>query len=114
MTHISNLLSDIPGIEAYQEDHIFGSINNVQMPFDISYNDEIEVIEKCFSRVKHLGSEMESFFATLDAESWVLVSSWQYLFSGLNSRHCMVAGFINGTGVDIQLKTTKLVQGGSP
>lgn len=84
------------------------------MPFNISTDDEIEVIENCFARVQHLGGELPTYLSCLDEESWALVSSWRYLFSGIKSRHCMVAGFINGTGANIQIKSTKLVQGGSP
>lgn len=114
ITDISKMTSDIPGVSAVQASHIFGSVNKEEMPLNISSGDEIEVIENCFARVKYLGNELPNYFSSLDEESWALVSSWRYLFSGLNSRHCMVAGFINGTGVNIQIKSTKLVEGGSP
>lgn len=42
------------------------------------------------------------------------ISSWGQVFSGLSSRRCIAAGIINGTGNSIQVKSTKLVEGGSP
>lgn len=97
-----------------QTNHIFGSVNKEEMPFNNFNYDAIEIVESCFTRVQHLGGESSTYFASLDQESWALISSWRYLFSGLKSRHCMVAGFINGTGSQIQIKSVKLVQGGSP
>lgn len=76
--------------------------------------DEIDVIEQCFARVKVLGSESATFFAKLDEEAWTLVNSWGHVFSGLSSRRCIAASIINGTGGDIQIKSTKLMEGGSP
>ena len=76
--------------------------------------DEIDLIEQCFSRVKKMGSESSNFFKTLDDEAWTLVSCWGQVFSGLSSRRCIVASVINGTGNAIQIKSTKLVEGGSP
>ncbi len=109
-----NSTNDIPGIETLQIDHVFGTINNEDISFNVTGHDEIEVIENCFARVKHLGGESRTYFSSLDEESWALVSSWRFLYSGLNSRRCMVAGFINGTGKNMQIKSTKLVEGGSP
>jgi hypothetical protein len=110
---ISKLTANVPGIEC-QNYHVFGSMNKEEVPFNDTNIDEIEVIEKCFARVQHLGGESPTFFSSLDEESWSLVSTWRYLFSGLRSRHCMVAGFINGTGTNIQLKCSKLMLGASP
>lgn len=76
--------------------------------------DEIDVIEQCFARVKRLGSESPSFFVTLDEEAWSLVNSWGQVFSGLSSRRCIAASVINGTDGVIQIKSNKLVEGGSP
>jgi len=42
------------------------------------------------------------------------ISCWGQVFSGLSSRRCIAAGIINGTGNSIQVKSTKLVEGGSP
>jgi hypothetical protein len=76
--------------------------------------DEIDLIERCFGRVKRMGSEMPKYFMTLDEEAWTLVSCWGQVFSGLSSRRCIAACVINGTGADIQIKSTKLLEGGSP
>merc|ERR1712176_828397 len=61
-----------------------------------------------------MGSESQNFFKTLDDEAWTLVSCWGQVFSGLSSRRCIAASIINGTGSTIQIKSTKLVEGGSP
>lgn len=50
----------------------------------------------------------------MDEEAWNLVSSWGQVYSGLSSRRCITAGFINAAGCDIQVKTSMLVEGGSP
>ena len=114
ISDISQLIVHIPGVESTQIPHIFGSVNREEMPFNSTGYDEIEVIENCFARVQYLDGESPAYFSSLDAECWALISSWRCLFSGIKSRHCMAAGFINGTGVDVQIKSTKLVQGGSP
>lgn len=61
-----------------------------------------------------MGSDTSTFFKTLDHEAWSLVCSWGQVFSGLSSRRCLVASVINGTGNAIQIKSTKLTEGGSP
>ena len=61
-----------------------------------------------------MGSEEPRFFKKLDEEAWNLVAYWGQVFSGLSSRRCVVASIINGTGGPIQIKSTKLVEGGSP
>ncbi len=105
----------MPGIDPFQADYIFGSVNSKEKAFEhFSIHDEFDIIEKCFARVQHLSCDTEDFFSSLDDESWSLISNWRYLFSGLKSRHCMVAGFINGTDTKIQIKSTILIQGGSP
>ena len=114
LNEMPGALDPIPGVEEIQANHVFGTVNNEDIPFNSTCQDEIEVIENCFARVKHLGGESRTYLSSLDEESWALVSSWRYVFSGLNSRHCMVAGFINGTGRDMQIKSTILVEGGSP
>jgi len=76
--------------------------------------DEIDLIELCFGRVKRMGSELPNYFMNLDEEAWTLVSCWGQVFSGLSSRRCIAASIINGTGEDIQIKSTKLLEGGSP
>ncbi len=76
--------------------------------------DEIDLIEQCFVRVKQIGSDSPTFFKTLDEEAWTLVNCWGQVFSGLSSRRCIAASIINGTGTDMQIKSTKLMEGGSP
>jgi len=104
----------LPGIQAPQLDHIFGSCNNVRKKLNSTIKDEIDVVEQCFARVKELDSSSPDFFRTLDENAWGLIDSWGQVFSGLNSRRCITAGLINGTGYDVQIKSTKLVEGGSP
>lgn len=107
-------LHRIPGIKSRQANHVFGSCNKTRKLLTSSIKDEIDLIEQCFGRVKRLGSDSKTFFETLDGEAWTLVSCWGQVFSGLSSRRCIAAGIINGTGNDIQIKSTKLVEGGSP
>lgn len=109
---ISNF--DIPGIKVRQVNHVFGSCNNTRKRLSSNIKDEIDVIEQCFARVKKSGSNSREFFKTLDEEAWHLINSWGQVFSGLSSRRCIAASIINGTGFDIQIKSTKLVEGGSP
>lgn len=105
---------EIPGIKSRQVNHVFGSFNNSRKRLNSTIKDEIDVIEQCFGRVKKLGSNSREFFKTLDEEAWTLINSWGQVFSGLSSRRCIAASIINGTGFDIQIKATKLVEGGSP
>jgi hypothetical protein len=94
--------------------YAFGSCNNIRKRLNISIKDEIDVVEQCFGRVKKLISSAPGFFKILDEEAWNLINSWGQVFSGLSSRRCIAASIINGTGYDIQIKSTKLVEGGSP
>lgn len=107
-------LNAIPGIQAIQVKHIFGSCNQVRKRLADTIKDEIDLIEQCFERVKRMSSESSTFFETLDEEAWSLVSCWGQVFSGLSSRRCIAASVINGTGNAIQIKSTKLMEGGSP
>jgi hypothetical protein len=107
-------LNNIPGIKARQGNPVFGSCNQTRKRLASTIKDEIDLIEQCFGRVKKMGSESNTFFETLDNEAWTLVSCWGQVFSGLSSRRCIAASVINGTGNDIQIKSTKLVEGGSP
>jgi len=93
---------------------VFGTVNSNRKPMTLLTKDVIEVIEQCYARVKLLGSEQRTFFQSLDIEAWTLISSWGQVYSGLSSKRCLVAGFINGTGEKIQVKSTMLVEGGSP
>jgi hypothetical protein len=112
--HESLSRHQIPGIKKRQVNHVFGSCNNQRKRLSSTIKDEIDLIEQCFGRVKVLGSESSTFLKTLDEEAWTLVNSWGQVFSGLSSRRCIAASIINGTGNSIQIKSTKLVEGGSP
>lgn len=107
-------IRQVPGIKARQGKHVFGSCNQTRKRLAHTIKDEIDLIEQCFGRVKKMGSESPTFFEVLDEEAWTLVSCWGQVFSGLSSRRCIAASVINGTGNDIQIKSTKLVEGGSP
>ena len=102
----------IPGVKSRQVNHVFGSFNGSRNRSAVK--DEIDLVEQCYSRVRSMGSELPTFFKTLDEEAWCLVSYWGQVFSGLASRRCVVASIINGTGGPIQLKSSKLLEGGSP
>lgn len=104
----------IPGVKTKKTNHVFGTINNVRKPLASGIKDEATLVEQCFSRVRTMGSENPEFFRALDEEAWSLVSSWGQVFSGLSSRRCIVASIINGAGCPIQIKCTKLLEGGSP
>ncbi|CAB9509943.1 protein sorting-associated protein 13 [Seminavis robusta] len=112
--HESLSRHQIPGIKKRQVNHVFGSCNKTRKRLSSTIKDEIDLIEQCFARVRAIGSESSSFLKTLDEEAWALVSSWGQVFSGLSSRRCIAASIINGTGNSIQVKSTKLVEGGSP
>lgn len=104
----------IPGIKAPQVNHVFGNCNLTRKRIGSNVKDEIDLVEQCFARVRAMGSDSSTFLKTLDQEAWSLVSAWGQVFSGLSSRRCVVAAVINGTGSFIQIKSTKLVEGGSP
>lgn len=104
----------IPGVRSRQVNHKFGSCNNSRKRSGAVLNDEVDLVEQCHNRVRRTDSSSSTFFKSLDEEAWSLVSSWGFLFSGLSSRRCLVASIINGTGNPIQIKSTKLVEGGSP
>ena len=61
-----------------------------------------------------LGSESSTFLKKLDEEAWSMILAWGQMFSGLSSRRCVVAGIINGSERTLQIKSYKLVEGGSP
>ena len=104
----------IPGIKTPQAYHVFGSCNLSRKRIGSGVKDEVDLVEQCFTRVRSMGSDSPTFFKSLDQEAWSLVSAWGQVFSGLSSRRCIVAIVINGTGGAIQIKSTKLVEGGSP
>ena len=107
-------MSNIPGIKSPQKRYIFGQCNNERKKLASNVKDEIDLIELCFGRVKRMGSELPNYFMNLDEEAWTLLSCWGQVFSGLSSRRCIAASIINGTGEAIQIKSTKLLEGGSP
>lgn len=104
---------NLPGMEAKQG-YMFGTINSEDLLPDQVGEDEIQIVEDCYEHFAVLASDSETFFADLDEETWLLIRSWRQHFSGLQSKSCMVAGFINGTKSDIQIKNTVLHEGGSP
>jgi hypothetical protein len=104
----------IPGIRAPQVNHVFGSSNAGRKKLDSCVTDEIDLVEQCYSRVREMSSDASTFFRTLDEEAWSLVCAWGQIFSGLSSRRCVITCIINGTGGPIQIKSTKLMEGGSP
>lgn len=74
---------------------------------------ESNFISRCRSRMNKIGSSVPNYFERLDQEAWMLVNFVSQAFTGLYSRRCIVAGVINGTGNDIQIISSKLIQGGS-
>ena len=105
---------DIPGISCYQDYYLFGSNNIATRWMRLKSKEDIDVIESCFTRVKSLKSNKSDYFASLDKEAWFLVDAWSHVYAGLNSRRRIVAGIINGTGTQIQIKQSKVEEGGSP
>ena len=93
-------------MKSTQSAHVFGSINNSKIRC-IDAKDEINIVEQCFARVNVLSSEIPNFFRLLDEEAWSLIYSWGQVFSGLKSRRSIIAGFINESGSDLQIKATK-------
>eukprot|EP00804_Cyclotella_cryptica_P006412 CCRYP_014275-RB/>CCRYP_014275-RB protein AED:0.05 eAED:0.05 QI:2525/1/1/1/0.91/0.84/13/302/2635 len=106
--------ANIEGIKSPQVGHIFGSINKEFKVQPSDLENEVKLIEKCFSRVGALGSSKSDFFIRLDQEAWLLVNSWSQMFTGLSSRRCVSVGMLNGTLETLQVKSAKLVEGGSP
>ena len=101
-------------MKAHQERYTFGSINKKEVGYDDTAADELDVIELCFHHVRKLGSDQPNFFKLLDESAWTLIHSWSQFSSGLNPRRCVLAGIINGSGIDLQIKMTKLMEGASP
>jgi hypothetical protein len=104
--------TDLQGIKANQGGHVFGSLN---IPEELDeLDDEESIIRSCQDRVSILGSFMPHYFYDLDQEAWLLINSLTQLFSGWSSRRCVVVGLINATNESIQIKSTNMVEGGSP
>ena len=76
-------------------------------------NGVAEFISKCRSRISRIGSFVPNYFQCLDQEAWLLISFISQAFTGLYSRRCVAVGLINGTGGDVQVLSSSLVQGGS-
>lgn len=104
----------IAGVRSPQVNHIFGSCNNARKRISTTIHDEVDLVEQCHHNLRKMDSSSNTFFKTLDVEAWTLISSWGQLFTGLSSRRCIVASIINGTGYPIQIKSSRLVVGGSP
>ena len=94
--------------------YVLGSRNVRRTRIDQGARDEIEMIERCCHRVRKLNRTDKSFLRSLDEEAWTLVDSWGHFVSGLRARRCLVAGLVNRTGSNIQIKTACLFEGGSP
>ena len=105
---------DIPGIKCKQDRYLFGSNNQGTRWMRLRSKDDIDIIEQCFTRVKSLNSGIPTYFKSLDKEAWFLVNTWSHLYTGLSSRRRIVVGIINGTGMRIQIKQSKVEEGGSP
>ncbi|KAL7532237.1 hypothetical protein ACHAXR_009063 [Thalassiosira sp. AJA248-18] len=106
--------SNLPGIKSIQVGHVFGSVNRHLHIEGIDLDDETKFVKACYTRVNRMSSSMPNFFRLLDQEAWLLISTVGQMFTGLSSRRCIAVGLINGSGETIQVKTAKLVQGGSP
>lgn len=110
----NSIMNNLAGVKTTQAQHNFGSINCQDIYRSREFQDEIHIVEDCYSRVKLLSSDRSTFFLSLDEEAWNLVSAWRSMHSGINVKHCLVAGFINARDECIQLKSALLHEGGSP
>lgn len=104
--------TDLQGIKVNQSGHVFGSLN-IPKELDELFDEE-SIIQSCHDRINLLGSFMPHYFRDLDQVSWLIINSLTQLFYGLSSRRCVVVGLINATNESIQIKSTNLVEGGSP
>ena len=105
---------NLAGLQKKQSKYVFGSMNCQEFSTDYIIEDEIQIIENCYEKVVSFSSSRSTFFSSLDEEAWGLINGWKKLFSGISSKHCLVAGFVNCTDNDIQIKSTILLEGGSP
>ena len=105
-------LTDLEGIKVDQSPHVFGSLN-ISKELDV-LDDEASIIQRCHDKVNLLGSFMANYFHDLDREAWQLINTLTQLFSGFSSRRCVVVGLINATNESIQIKSTSIIEGGSP
>lgn len=105
--------SHLPGVKSPQTAHIFGSININYKVQPMDLDSDARLVERCRSRVSVLSSSNPDFFIRLDQEAWLLVNSSTQLFTGLSSRRCVCIGILNGANETVQLKSAKLIEGGS-
>ena len=112
MVNSSNKHRDPNGGQLGQ-DHTFGRCNIRKTMLISEAKNEFQVISHCRARTTSLNSKSQAFHQHIDEISWTLLDSFCNLFSGLRSRRCIVAGLINGTSKSIQIKSKKLVEGGS-
>ena len=109
---VGTSFTNLQGIKVNQSGHDFGSLN---IPKELEELDgEESIIQSCHDRVNLLGSFMPHYFRDLDQVSWLIINSLTQLFYGLSSRRCVVVGLINATNESIQIKSTNMVEGGSP
>lgn len=105
--------SDLPGVKS-NSSFIFGNVNRVLLNIAaVELTNVSEFIRKSRSRIGRLDGFMTNYFQCLDEEAWLLVNFVGQAFTGLYSRRCVAVGLINGTGDDIQVLSSKLMQGGS-
>jgi hypothetical protein len=109
----ANSTDQVPVMRVPVLDHVFGSFNNTNRRLSTSVKDEIDLVKQCYARVRKMKCDQNGFLKNLDQEAWNLVNSCGQFFSGLNARRCVVASIINGTGHPIQIKSSKLMEGGS-
>lgn len=111
-SRLSSRHHQVIGVKSKQVDHVFGSCNSARKRIHYVKN-EIDLIEQVESHVKRSDTSSTTYLKSLDEEAWCLVSTFGSVFSGLSSRRCVVASVINGTGTDLQVKSTGLMEGAS-
>lgn len=93
--------------------HVFGSFNNASRRLSSGIKDEVDLVDQAKSRIRRIDPNSSTFLKSIDDESWSLISYFGQIFSGLSSRRCIACGLINGTGRCLQIKSTRLLEGGS-
>lgn len=81
---------------------------------DLTHFDEIDIVENFSETLKELRSSAELYFSSIDKSAWALVDTWKRNFEGMASRRCLVFGIMNGSIRKIQLKSSIVMEGGSP
>jgi hypothetical protein len=105
--------ANLPGMKSPQAGHIFGSLNRSFNVKQLDLESDAKLVDRCNLRVNVMSSSTPDFYRRLDEEAWTLVNSSTQLFTGLHSRRCVSLGLLNGANETIQIKSAKLVQGGS-